>query len=95
MFDMSESMQLGNFIAQKLNRPPNSMDEISRNLEKYFGLKTHPERMADFGMWSLNTVVNEEKILTDPSIPSFLKEILNNPKRIYENYDKRGKFKIQ
>ena len=92
MFDMSESMQLGNFITQKLKRPPSSMEEISRNLEKYFGLKTHPEQMADFGFWTLNTVVTEEKILNDTSIPSFLKKILNDPKRIYENYDECGKF---
>ena len=92
MFDMSESMQLGNFITQKLKRPPSSMEEISRNLEKYFGLKSHPEMMADFGMWTLNTVVNEEKILTDPNIPAFLKQILDDPKRIYENYDEHGKF---
>lgn len=94
MFDMSESMQLGNFITQKLKRPPSSMAEISSSLEKYFGLKTHPERMADFGMWSLNTVVDEQKILTDPNVPKFLKEVLNNPKRIYENYEKNGKYKL-
>jgi len=93
MFDMSESMQLGNFITQKLKRPPSSMEEISKSLEKFFGLKTHPERMADFGMWTLNTVVNEEKILTDSTIPSFLKSVLNDPKRNYDNYDENGKFK--
>jgi hypothetical protein len=49
--------------------------------------------MADFGMWTLNTVVNEEKILTDSTIPSFLKSVLNDPKRNYDNYDENGKFK--
>lgn len=92
MFDMTESITLGNFITQKLKRPPSSMAEISNNLEKYFGLQTHPERMADFGMWTLNNVVDETKILNDPEVPAFLKKVLNDPKRNYANYTEDGKY---
>lgn len=90
MFTMQESMIMGQFITEKLKRAPKSKDEVSKNLEKYFGMKTHPEFMTDFGMWTLNTVVNEDKILTESSVPAFIKQAFNDPKRDYSNYTKDG-----
>lgn len=93
MFNTAESMTLGNIIGQKLKRPPKSFTEITNSLEKYFGLKAHPEKMADFGFWTLNTVVDEQKFLGSSDVPKTVKDILNDPKRIYENYEKNGTYK--
>jgi hypothetical protein len=91
MFNTEESMQLGAVMTNKLKRSPRSLDDISKMLTECFGLKTNPEKMADFGFWTLNDVVDEYKLkrCTDPR---FLQKIINDPKRDYNNYDKTGKY---
>lgn len=94
MFTTAESMQLGMHMITKLKKQPTSLTEISDMLTQCYGLKTNPECMADFGMWTLNDVVNEDK-LKNCKTPEFLQKIINDPKRNYHNYDKKGNYTPQ
>jgi hypothetical protein len=91
MFNSEEAFQLGSNMIIKLKRQPKSLTEISKMLTECYGLKANPEHMTDFGFWTLNDVVDEEK-LKRCTYPSFLQKILNDPKRDYSNYDKTGKY---